>query len=206
MLSAVMLYLSLLGLVGAENAAMPKETKTETEMGTLKVGTVLPSFSGQTSQGARLSSRDLIGKKSVVVVSYAATWCQPCRHGIPIIERVVHTDETVQAVYITLDKESYKVQRWAENLSIQSPVIVDKFFKVAQRHGVVGEKQSQPNEIPLTIIVNENGIVTQILTIEGLDFEIKLRKAIAEARKIDLPRQEGSDHSKRTSDEKRGAD
>lgn len=198
-------YFIMLGIVPAESRELSMETVSVKEMGTLKVGTELPSFNGQTSVGGRLSSRNLIGNGQVLVVSYAATWCQPCRHGIPIIEHVVHADETIQAVYIALDKESFKVQRWASELEIQSPVIVDKFNAIAKRHGVVAEQGDQPTEIPLTIIVNERGVVTQILTTEGTDFELKLRESIAEAQKTHGLQTDGLHHSVRPSDQKRGA-
>ena len=179
MLSFVWFYCILLGIVRAEQDDDFIETVSVNEFGTLKVGSELPSFNGLTILSERLSSRKLIGSGGVVVVSYAATWCQPCRHGIPIIERAVHADETVKAVYITLDSEPFKVQRWASDLAIQSPVIVDKFNAIAKRHGVVTDKGEQPTEIPLTIIVDEKGVVAHILTTEGTDFELQLKKAIA---------------------------
>jgi peroxiredoxin len=202
MLRIVWFYLIMFGLVWADSSDTAVKTVAVTEFGTLKVGTELPSFNGLTSVSGRLSSRTLIGTGNVVVVSYAATWCQPCRNGIPIIERVVHADDTVQAVYIALDKESFKVQRWAADLAIQSPVIVDKFNAIAKRHGVVAEQGDQPTEIPLTIIVNEKGLVTQILTTEGTDFELKLREAIADAQNTYSP-QTGGSHPVGSSDQKR---
>ena len=204
MLGVVWFYFIMLGFVRAESSGLPTETIAVTEFGTLKVGAELPSFNGQTSASGRLSSRALVGTGDVVVVSYAATWCQPCRHGIPIIERVVHADDTVQAVYIALDKESFKVQRWASDLAIQSPVIVDKFNAIAKRHGIVAEQGDQPTEIPLTIIVNEKGIVTQILTTEGTDFELKLREAVAAAQNTFDPQTEDSHQPVRSSDQKSG--
>ena len=192
MLGVAWFCLIMLGIVRADSSGIHLETIAVTEFGTLKVGDELPSFNGLTSVSERLSSRTLIGNGRVVVVSYAATWCHPCRNGIPIIERVVHADETVQAVYIALDKESFKVQRWASDLAIQSPVIVDKFNAIAKRHGVVAEQGDQPTEIPLTIIVNEKGLVTQILTTEGTDFELKLREAIADAQNTYRSQTEGS--------------
>ena len=205
MLGVVCFYIIMLGDVWADSSDAPTETIAVAEIGTLKVGDEIPSFNGLTSASGRLSSRTLIGSGSVVVVSYAATWCQPCRNGIPVIERVVHADENVQAVYIALDKESFKVQRWASDLGIQSPVIVDKFNAIAKRHGVVAEQGGQPTEIPLTIIVNEKGVVTQILTTEGTDFERRLREAITAAQKqtTSEPQTEGSHHPVGSSDQKR---
>ncbi len=175
----VLLYSIFLNFAQAENNDIEIATDIVTELGILKVGQYLPSFNGQTSVGGRLSSRSLIGKGDVVVVSYAATWCQPCRYGIPIIERMVQPDDSVQAVYIALDTEIVKVQKWAEDIGIRSSIIVDRFNAIAKRHGVIIE--DQPREIPITIVVDGRGIISHIFTTEGFDFEIKLREAIESA-------------------------
>ena len=205
MFAVVWFYLLMHTNAQADSSDAGIETIAVSEFGSLKVGVELPSFNGLTSASDRLSSRSLIGNGRVVVVSYAATWCQPCRKGIPIIERVVHADENVQAVYISLDKESFKVQRWAADLDIVSPIIVDKFNAIAKRHGVVGENGAQPTEIPLTIIVNEKGMVTQILTTEGNDFELKLLEAISAAQNSIKPKSEGLHPPADFSEQKSGA-
>ena len=175
----VLLYIIFLNFAQAENNNNEITTVIVTELGPLKVGEDLPSFNGQTSVGGRLSSRSVIGQEKVLIVSYAATWCQPCRYGIPIIERVVQTDDSVQAVYIALDTEIVKVQKWAEDIGIRSSIVVDRFNAIAKRHGVIIE--DQPREIPITIVVDGRGNISQIFTTEGSDFEIKLREAIESA-------------------------
>ena len=174
-----LLYIVFLNFAQAENNDIEIATAIVTELGSLKVGEHLPSFNGQTSGGGRLSSRSVIGQGNVSVVSYAATWCQPCRYGIPIIERLVQADGSVQAIYITLDTEIVKVQKWAEDIGIRSSIIVDRFNAIAKRHGVIIE--DQPREIPITIVVDGRGIISHIFTTEGSDFEMKLREAIESA-------------------------
>ena len=186
----VLFYIVFVRFAQAETNDVHLSTAIVTELGPLKVGKDLPSFNGQTSVNGRLSSRLLIGKGDVIVLSYAATWCQPCRYGIPIIERVVHAEESVQAVYITLDTEIVKVQKWAGDLGIQSPIIVDRFNAIAKRHGVIIEDQSR--EIPITIVIDGRGIISHIFTTEGSDFEIKLREAIESATQRSIE----SEHSK----------
>ena len=172
----VLFYSVFLSFAQADNN--DTATVIVTELGALKVGEDFPSFNGQTSDGGRLSSRSIIGQGNVSIVSYAATWCQPCRYGLPIIERVVHADDTVQAVYVTLDKELTKVQRWAMDLQIKSPIVVDRFNAIAKRHGVISEDGKQSREIPITIVIDGKGIIRQILTTEGHDFDSRLIEAI----------------------------
>lgn len=159
-------------------------TKMVEHVGALKVGETLPSFNGQTSVGGRVSSRTLFENGSVLVLSYAATWCQPCRMGLPIIESTVQSREEVQAVYIALDTEPFKVRKWAEDLNLASPIVVDRFNAVAKRHGVISGSGTQSTEIPITIVVDGNGVIRQIFTTEGPDFEVELEKAIVNASQV----------------------
>ena len=66
-------------------------------------------------------------------------------------------------------------------------------------------KVSNLRRAPLTIIVNEKGIVTQILTTEGTDFEQRLRDSIIDAQKTDAPVQMEGAHPVRRNNQKRGA-
>lgn len=185
----VLFYIACLGFAQAEINDGATSTVAVAELGSLKVGEALPSFNGQMSTGGRLSSRSVIGDGDVVVVSYAATWCQPCREGLPIIERVVHSDDTVRAVYVMLDTESVKVRHWALDIGVQSPILVDKFNAIAKRHGVVGDDEGQPREIPITIVIDGQGVVTHIFTTEGPDFEVKLREAIDSVQLLVVPQE-----------------
>ena len=199
----VLFYVGFLSFARAEINDVDLSTVVVTQLGLLKVGEVLPSFNGQTSTGGRLSSRSVIGAGGVVVVSYAATWCQPCREGLPIIERVVHSDDTVQAVYVMLDTEIVKVRNWALDIGVQSPILVDKFNAIAKRHGVVGDDNGQPREIPITIVIDGQGVVSHIFTTEGSDFEVKLREAIDSVQTLVVPQEPRPelDQPDRSSDE-----
>lgn len=201
----ILCHIVLFGVARSETNNVVQSTVHVAELGTLKVGEPLPSFNGPTSVGGRLSSRTVVGDGDVVVLSYAATWCQPCREGVPVIERVVHSDDAVHAVYITLDTEVVKVRKWASDIGIQSPVIVDKFSAIAKRHGVVGNDGRQVKQIPITIVVDGQGVVSHIFTAEGTDFEAKLREAVGFTEAV-VPQEEERDlnHPDRSSSQETG--
>jgi len=164
----------------SENVA----TQTVQVFGDVSVGHPLPSFNGQEIRGTRVSSRNVLGKGHTVVISYCATWCLPCREGLSIIEAEVQADSTVDALYIALDKEPIKVQRWARDLGLNSPIIVDRFQTVAKRHGVVVE--GRETVLPITFIVSQTGVVETIFTVEGEDFKTRLHSAIQSAVPADV--------------------
>jgi cytochrome c biogenesis protein CcmG/thiol:disulfide interchange protein DsbE len=51
----------------------------------LRVGTRAPGVTLVTVDGARISSADLLG--SVVILTFWATWCAPCRDELPLLSR-----------------------------------------------------------------------------------------------------------------------
>lgn len=160
------------------------ETQTVQVFGTVKVGEPLPSFNGQGVKVPRVSSRDVLGKGHTVVISYCATWCLPCREGLSMIEAEVQADAAVDALYIALDKEPIKVQRWAKELGLTSPIIVDRFQTVAKRHGVVVEDRE--TVLPITFIVSKTGVVNTIFTVEGDDFKTRLHTAVQSSISVDV--------------------
>lgn len=57
----------------------------EAEADALQVGTRAPPVTLTTVDGTRISSADLLG--SVVILTFWATWCSPCREELPLLSR-----------------------------------------------------------------------------------------------------------------------
>ena len=55
----------------------------DAEADELQVGTRAPPVTLATVDGARISSADLLG--SVVILTFWATWCSPCRTELPLL-------------------------------------------------------------------------------------------------------------------------
>lgn len=167
-------------------AAVPSDSETVSvlSVASLTVGQVIPSFNGQTTTGQRLSSRDILNQGVPVIITYAATWCEPCRKGLPIIQEVVQGEDKARLAIIALDKEPMKVRKWSAELGLTSPIVVDKFNAVAKRHGIVEE--DTPIEIPITIVANQTGQIIEIFTSEGGDFQVRLEQAIEAAAQSSL--------------------
>ena len=81
-----MILYTLLFCLGFAQAT-PDLTQTVEEFGTIKIGKPLPSFAGWTTRDQPWSfSRDRTRRP--MLLSYFATWCEPCIKGIPIMEKV----------------------------------------------------------------------------------------------------------------------
>jgi thiol-disulfide isomerase/thioredoxin len=160
-------------------------TRTVDRLGPVSVGVQLPSFRGWTLNDESYGSRDLLSGEpapKAAVVSYFATWCAPCRKGLPHIEEAVSSDPEVSGVLVSLDgpEEGQKIPPFLKELGIGTPTLWDKFRTIAQRHGVVG---GEAIAIPKTFVLDGNGVVRTIFAEEGEDFPVQLSAAIAEAKK-----------------------
>jgi cytochrome c biogenesis protein CcmG, thiol:disulfide interchange protein DsbE len=84
----------------------------------LRVGTRAPPVTLATVDGATISSADLLG--SVVVLTFWATWCAPCRDELPLLSRYAaqHSAAGLRVLGFSLDTpdELPEVRKIAQSL------------------------------------------------------------------------------------------
>jgi cytochrome c biogenesis protein CcmG/thiol:disulfide interchange protein DsbE len=70
---------------------------------TLVVGKPAPSITLTTLDGARLATDDLLGK--VIIVTFWATWCNPCREELPLLSTyaTAHASQGLVVLGFSLD-------------------------------------------------------------------------------------------------------
>ena len=181
-------------------------TKTTDVFGPVQVNEPFPSFRGWSVDGKSIGLTTFQKQESdnppdIVIVSYFATWCLPCRKGIPTIEKIARA-ENITAIYISIDaaKDEGRLQSFANEMNIvsENPIIWDKFKKIAARHGVVqvsSEKQESQVSIPKTFLIRPDGKVHSIFIQEGDDFEQQLHNHIQ-----DIQSQNQSNSTHKTTD------
>jgi peroxiredoxin len=164
-------------LVSLSSIASP--SKTTDTLGTVQINQILPSFGGYDLNDNYISSKHLLGKHDVLVVSYFATWCMPCKKGLPIIEKNVQANDRINAVYIALgESDTEKVREFASSLGVESTIVLDKFQTIGTRHGVV--TQGDNDGLPRTFIMDGNGKIHTIFIEEGDDFAQLLKQSFTE--------------------------
>ena len=124
-------------------------------------GTALaPDFTLPTSDGKTLKLSDLKGK--VVIIDFWATWCPPCRKGIPdLIElKKKYGSKGLEIVGISVDAENTigEVIPFIKNQGINYPVVYGNSV-VAQAYGGV-------SAIPTTFVIDKKGKI--VASYEGL--------------------------------------
>jgi cytochrome c biogenesis protein CcmG, thiol:disulfide interchange protein DsbE len=108
-----------------------------------------PRFSGPTLDARELSLTDLGGK--VILVNFWASWCAECRPEMPILE-TLHRElasRGLVVVGINAREDRHTVARYAAELQLTFPLILDPGGRTNALYGVVG--------LPTTFVVGRDG-------------------------------------------------
>ena len=112
-------------------------------------GLGLPHLTGQTVTGETVSVTELRGR--VVLVHFWATWCGECRPEMSLFERL-HQDFAAQGLTvlgINIRDETPRIQRYAKDLGLTYPLVLDPEGVIAKAYGVIG--------LPTTFLVGRDG-------------------------------------------------
>lgn len=126
----------------------------------IKIGNPAPIFVLKSLDDNEVFLRDFCGDlrqpwknkiQHVVIISFFATWCQPCMKEISELENVVANfkDKELKVFLIDLKEEKSVVQKFVTEKKFQSPVLLDKYGVVAQNYGV--------SSLPRLFVIDREG-------------------------------------------------
>lgn len=147
-LRAALLLLIATAPAVAEESVVPSLVK-QLNLVTHPPGTEPPSFTARTLDGGSLSLGQLRGK--VVVVNFWASWCRECRPELPVLERL-HRElaaKGVAIVGINAREDRDAISRYAKELGLTFPLVLDERGDIATRYGVIG--------LPTTFVIARDG-------------------------------------------------
>jgi peroxiredoxin len=148
LLVAGLLVGAFCGSVGAEVAILTPLLEALDLRG-YRAGTMPPPFAARTLDARELSLADLRGK--VVVLNFWASWCLECRPEMPVLERLRRDfgPRGLAVVGINAGEDPATVRRYADDLRLSFPLVVDPGRKVNALYGVIG--------LPATFLVGRDG-------------------------------------------------
>ena len=140
------------------------EPLTKTEIFALglkiKIGQPLPDFALKTLAGASSSMRKQMKIGRQTLINVWATWCIPCAAEMPELEkmRAKFAAKKIDLVGLNVDAEkNVNVKGYAIKKGVTYPIIIGGVAAIEQLYA------TDELSVPLTILVNEKGIVTDLI-------------------------------------------
>ena len=112
-------------------------------------GTKPPEFTGRTLRGDAVSMSGLRG--SVLILNFWASWCAECRPEMPVLEQL-HREfapRGLAVVGVNAREGTEAVRRYAQELGLTFPLVLDPGGKIKALYGVIG--------LPTTFVVGRDG-------------------------------------------------
>lgn len=138
-------------------------------------GKKAPEFKLDQFKGKPVSLADLKGK--VVILDFWATWCGPCRMGLPHLDKVYKDKkgDGLKAFAVNLREEKGEVEQFVKQTGLSVPILMDTEGKVAEQYGVEG--------IPQTVVIGKDGKIRKIFVGYSDQLEDEVRSLIDKAMK-----------------------
>jgi len=126
----------------------------------------LPQLGGETVRLAEHIGND------IVILDFWASWCPPCRKGLPMVETVAEhfSEASVVAYAINIRESPGLVTKFVEEMKVNLPVLLDDTGIVADDYGV--------SMLPQTVIIDKAGKMAVIHSGVGLRFESQLKSDV----------------------------
>ncbi len=110
----------------------------------------------QNIDGERVFLSDYVGNHNYVLLGFWATWCEPCRRELPLINKIYdeYHNRGVKIVSVSLDSDSVDLRRYLSNASLRWDVLSDYKgwqSKAASTYSV--------NQIPASLLINKDGVI-----------------------------------------------
>lgn len=167
-LCALALAAALVGFLASRPAA-----QGATAVDSPLLGTAAPRVVAETLGGQRVSLAGLRGR--VVVLSFFASWCLPCRSEAPNLvafawhEHVTHAKATLLGV--VFDDTDAAARGFAQDYGLTYPILTDPLGRLANDFDVTAP--------PVTIVLGASGRVADVL--EGSVTTSQLESLVARA-------------------------
>lgn len=117
-------------------------------------GARAPDFSARTLEGASIRLSDLRGR--AVIINFWATWCEPCRAEMPLLDdrAVALAERGLVVLGVNFDEPEESVRAFRDELGLSFPIVLDPGGQVQSLYRVIG--------YPTTYFVDAGGVIQAI--------------------------------------------
>jgi peroxiredoxin len=119
-----------------------------------EINAIAPNFERSTPNGEVLRLSDFRG--APVIINFWATWCEPCRVEMPILQALydARKSDGLRILAVNLGESANVIRDWQTRMGLTYDMLVDEQQSVAALYHLRGQ--------PSTYIVSPNGIITHI--------------------------------------------
>jgi peroxiredoxin len=144
-------------------------------------GTTAPQLTLRDIDGRTVRLSDYRGK--VVLINFWATWCPPCRAEMPDLVRLQREfgKEGLQIIGITYPPEQKaRVRKFARSVKVNYPIVLGT--------GEIKARFSSDETLPLTVVINRDGKVSEIISgiLLPQEFEEKIKPLLKKNREGEI--------------------
>ncbi len=120
----------------------------------IDVGARAPEIGARTLDGRRIRMADLRGK--VVIVDFWASWCDPCREEMPVLERMYqrYKDQGLVVVGVSVDRNARNARGFLRRTPVSFPIVHDGGHGIADRYS--------PPRMPSSYIIDRRGVIRHV--------------------------------------------
>jgi thiol-disulfide isomerase/thioredoxin len=145
-------------------------SRPSSESGALEIGRPAPTFNLADVNGQKVSLDQFKGK--VVMLDFWATWCNPCRATMPLLENLQKEYvNTMVLLAINLEESKDDVRDFMRAQNLHAQVLLDTEGSVGQKYGAA--------EIPMQVLIDKQGIVRDVMVGFNSTLVSRLRTEIA---------------------------
>src|SRR5574337_923093 len=116
-------------------------------------GHLAPDFTLKTLEGNTIRLSEFRGKK-VVLISFWATWCPPCRLEMPAIQQIYseYKDKGFEILAVNIESDAKQgIRDFIKELRLTFPILLDPNMKITRKFRVIG--------LPVSVLIDRQGIV-----------------------------------------------
>ena len=120
----------------------------------LGTGSRAPEIGADDTDGNRVTIRGLRGK--VVLVDFWASWCDPCKQELPVLERIYaqYQAQGLVIIGVNIDRRASNMRTFLRRTDLSFPVVHDADQSIAGRY--------RPSRMPSSYLIDRRGIVRHV--------------------------------------------
>ncbi|CAM3569994.1 redoxin domain-containing protein [Marinicrinis lubricantis] len=117
-----------------------------------EAGKSVPLFELESLDGTAMDLEQFRGHP--VVINFWGTFCEPCVREMPLIQKYYeeYKDDGLVVIGVNLDEPKLRVQKFAEQVGVSFPILLDPGSTIRKRYGVVS--------YPTTFFIDADGILS----------------------------------------------